>query len=50
MTVLDYADPTGEIDRAEEQAALQREQIDDAMIIGAVLIVIALIVFMAAKN
>lgn len=48
MTVLDFADPTGEIPRSEEQEAAKRQQIDDAMIIGAVLIVIALIVFVAA--
>ncbi|MCB9296296.1 MAG: hypothetical protein H6559_24740 [Lewinellaceae bacterium] len=48
LTLMGYTDPTGEIPRSQEQAAMQAEQLDNAMILGAVLIIIALMVFMSA--
>lgn len=45
LTVLDFADPTGEIPRSEDQAALQAEQVDNALLIGGVLIIFALFIF-----
>ncbi len=45
VSLLDYVDPTGEIVRADEEREELNQQIDDAMVMGGVLIMFALLIF-----